>query len=94
MTADTAPDDSPETGPTGAPLRRPAAFEARFTAGFVGRLAADSMVFARSNARSSQLRRQVSTSPRGSISALVLVCGIAFTIATRGLDWQPQPLTQ
>ena len=22
------------------------------------------------------------------ISALVLVCGIAFTIATRGLDWQ------
>ena len=28
------------------------------------------------------------------ISALVLVCGIAFTIATRGLDWQPQPVTQ
>jgi MFS family permease len=23
------------------------------------------------------------------LSALVLVCGIAFTIATRGLDWQP-----
>jgi MFS family permease len=28
------------------------------------------------------------------ISAIVLVCGIAFTIATRGLDWQPQPATQ
>ena len=27
------------------------------------------------------------------ISALVLVCGIAFTIATRGLDWQPMPTT-
>ncbi len=27
------------------------------------------------------------------ISAMVLVCGIAFTIATRGLDWQPQPAT-
>lgn len=69
MTGDAAPGTSPEDGPTGAPLRRPAAFEARFAAGFVGRLAADSMAFARSNARSSQLRRQVSTSPRGSISA-------------------------
>jgi MFS family permease len=28
------------------------------------------------------------------ISAMVLICGIAFTIATRGLDWQPQPATQ
>jgi MFS family permease len=28
------------------------------------------------------------------ISAIVLVCGIAFTIATRGLDWTPQPATQ
>jgi MFS family permease len=27
------------------------------------------------------------------ISALVLVCGIAFTIATRSLDWQPVPTT-
>lgn len=27
------------------------------------------------------------------ISALVLVCGIAFTIATRGLDWHPEPVT-
>jgi MFS family permease len=27
------------------------------------------------------------------ISAIVLVCGIAFTIATRGLDWQPAPAT-
>jgi MFS family permease len=25
------------------------------------------------------------------LSAFVLVCGIAFTIATRGLDWQPAP---
>lgn len=69
MRPGTGPGDSPGIVPTGAPLRRPAAFEARFTAGFVGRLAADSMAFARSNARSSQLRRQVSTSPRGSISA-------------------------
>jgi hypothetical protein len=27
------------------------------------------------------------------LSAMVLVCGIAFTIATRGLDWQPAPAT-
>ena len=27
------------------------------------------------------------------ISAMVLVCGIAFTIATRGMDWTPAPAT-
>jgi MFS family permease len=27
------------------------------------------------------------------ISGIVLVCGIAFTVATRGLDWQPAPAT-
>jgi hypothetical protein len=25
------------------------------------------------------------------LSALVLFCGVAFTIATRGADWEPAP---